>query len=89
MPGHAVARSDDHLRNQPPAPKPMDFFCSSRAARMPAIDNISAPQRRAAAWWLGLFGFPFMAIALWLLFAGVWPALSDWATLLLGRSPCC
>lgn len=46
---------------------------------MPAIDNISAPQRRAAAWWLGLFGLPFMAIAFWLLFAGVWPALSDWA----------
>lgn len=49
----------------------MDFFCTSRTARMPAIDNIFAPQRRAAAWWLGLFGLPFMAIALWLLFAGV------------------
>lgn len=46
---------------------------------MPAIDNISPPQRRAAAWWLGLFGLPFIAIAFWLLITGVWPALSDWA----------
>lgn len=45
----------------------------------PTIDNIPLPQRRAAAWWIGLFGLPFMAFAFWLLLTGVWPALSDWA----------
>lgn len=48
---------------------------------MPAttIDNLPLPQRRAVAWWLGLFGLPFMAFAFWLLLTGVWPPVSDWA----------
>ncbi|MBB6564336.1 hypothetical protein HNP48_007063 [Acidovorax soli] len=44
-----------------------------------AIDNLPLPYRRAAAWWLGLFGLPFMAFAFWLLLTGVWPPVGEWA----------
>lgn len=45
----------------------------------PTIDNLPLPHRRAAAWWLGLFGLPFMAFAFWLLLTGVWPPVGEWA----------